>query len=143
VKLVTFRIAAGREGRAPVPGVLVEGGILCFEKHLLQAFRAIGKNPPPAWYERPPLFYHPSRFSVCGPDAEVPWPAYTERLDFELEFGYTIFNDFFACDEQSKEMAGRLGPGNGKDFDNANAMGPCLVTADGSATRTASRWRCA
>jgi 2-keto-4-pentenoate hydratase/2-oxohepta-3-ene-1,7-dioic acid hydratase in catechol pathway len=123
---------------------------LCFEKHLLQAFRAIGKNPPAAWYERP-IFYHPSRFSVCGPDAEVPWPAYTERLDFELEFGcyigrpgkdipkararehifgYTIFNDFSARDEQSKEMAGQLGPGKGKDFDNANAMGPCLVTAD-------------
>ena len=31
----------------------------------MQAFRAIGKNPPPAWYERP-IFYHPSRFSVCG-----------------------------------------------------------------------------
>jgi 2-keto-4-pentenoate hydratase/2-oxohepta-3-ene-1,7-dioic acid hydratase in catechol pathway len=203
---VTFRIAGGREGRAPVPGALIDGGtkvaalpgfasvleiveggqnaldrahesirhsptvlavanvtllapiphppqmrdFLCFEKHLVQAFRAIGKNPPQAWYERP-IFYHPSRFSVCGPDAEVPWPAYTERLDFELEFGcyigrpgkdipkerardhifgYTIFNDFSARDEQTKEMAGQLGPGKGKDFDNANAMGPCLVTAD-------------
>jgi len=203
---VTFRIAAGREGRAPVPGALVDGGrkvavlpgfasvleiveggqnaldrayeslkhspdmlalssvtllapiphppqmrdFLCFEKHLVQAFKAIGKNPPQAWYERP-LFYHPSRFSVCGTGAEVPWPAYTERLDFELEFGcyigrpgkdiakerarehifgYTIFNDFSARDEQAREMAGQLGPGKGKDFDNANAMGPCLVTAD-------------
>lgn len=164
MKLVTFRIAAGREARAPVPGVLTDGGskvaalpgfasvleivegganaldrahemakqamkhspvvlgiqnvtllapiphppqmrdFLCFEKHLLQAFRAIGKAPPSAWYERP-IFYHPSRFSVCGPGAEVPWPAYTERLDFELEFGCYI---------------GRPG----KD------IGPCLVTAD-------------
>jgi 2-keto-4-pentenoate hydratase/2-oxohepta-3-ene-1,7-dioic acid hydratase in catechol pathway len=123
---------------------------LCFEKHLVQAFKAIGRTPPQAWYERP-IFYHPSRFSVCGPDAEVPWPAYCEKLDFELEFGcyigtpgkdipkerarehifgYTIFNDFSARDEQAKEMAGQLGPGKGKDFDNANAMGPCLVTAD-------------
>ena len=68
--------------------------------------------------------------SVDGPDADVPWPAYTERLDFELEFGcyigalgkdiprdearghifgYTIFNDFSARDEQTKEMAGQLG----------------------------------
>ena len=108
------------------------------------------EDSPQAWYERP-IFYHPSRFSVCGPDAEVPWPAYCEKLDFELEFGcyigkpgkdilkerarehifgYTIFNDFSARDEQAKEMAGQLGPGKGKDFDNANAMGPCLVTAD-------------
>ncbi len=135
---------------APIPNPPQMRDFLCFEKHLLQAFRAIGKTPPQAWYERP-IFYHPSRFAVCGPDADVPWPAYTERLDFELEFGcyigrpgkdipkerarshifgYTIFNDFSARDEQTKEMAGQLGPGKGKDFDNANAMGPCLVTAD-------------
>jgi 2-keto-4-pentenoate hydratase/2-oxohepta-3-ene-1,7-dioic acid hydratase in catechol pathway len=135
---------------APIPQPPQMRDFLCFEKHLLQAFRAIGKNPPQAWYERP-VFYHPSRFAVCGTEAEVPWPSYTERLDFELEFGcyigrpgkdipkararehifgYTIFNDFSARDEQASEMAGQLGPGKGKDFDNANAMGPCLVTAD-------------
>jgi len=135
---------------APVPQPPQMRDFLCFEKHLVQAFKAIGREPPKAWYERP-IFYHPSRFSVCGTEAEVPWPAYCEKLDFELEFGcyigkpgkdiarararehifgYTIFNDFSARDEQTKEMAGQLGPGKGKDFDNANAMGPCLVTAD-------------
>jgi 2-keto-4-pentenoate hydratase/2-oxohepta-3-ene-1,7-dioic acid hydratase in catechol pathway len=135
---------------APIPQPPQMRDFLCFEKHLVQAFKAIGTNPPKAWYERP-IFYHPSRFSVCGPETEVPWPAYCEKLDFELEFGcyigrpgkdiptararehifgYTIFNDFSARDEQAKEMAGQLGPGKGKDFDNANAMGPCLVTAD-------------
>jgi 2-keto-4-pentenoate hydratase/2-oxohepta-3-ene-1,7-dioic acid hydratase in catechol pathway len=135
---------------APIPVPPQMRDFLCFEKHLVQAFAAIGKKPPAAWYERP-LYYHPSRFSVCGPDADVPWPAYCEKLDFELEFGcyigragkdiakesardhifgYTIFNDFSARDEQTKEMAGSLGPGKGKDFDHGNAMGPCLVTAD-------------
>jgi 2-keto-4-pentenoate hydratase/2-oxohepta-3-ene-1,7-dioic acid hydratase in catechol pathway len=135
---------------APVPIPPQMRDFLCFEKHLVQAFKAIGKTPPQAWYERP-IFYHPSRFSVCGTETDVPWPAYTKMLDFELEFGcyigkpgrdipkerarehifgYTIFNDFSARDEQSKEMAGQLGPGKGKDFDNGNAMGPCLVTAD-------------
>ncbi|HUG76587.1 MAG TPA: fumarylacetoacetate hydrolase family protein [Burkholderiales bacterium] len=150
---VTAGVALGREEvrlLAPVPQPPQMRDFLCFEKHLVQAFRAIGSEPPRAWYERP-IFYHPSRFSVCGPEAEVPWPAYCEKLDFELEFGcyigrpgkdipkerarshifgYTIFNDFSARDEQAKEMAGSLGPGKGKDFDNANAMGPCLVTAD-------------
>ena len=135
---------------APVPVPPQMRDFLCFEKHLVQAFQAIGRTPPQAWYERP-LFYHPSRFSVCGTETDVPWPAYCEKLDFELEFGcyigrggkdipkekarehifgYTIFDDFSARDEQTKEMAGGLGPGKGKDFDNANAMGPCLVTAD-------------
>ena len=135
---------------APIPCPPQMRDFLCFEKHLVQAFQAIGKKPPQAWYERP-IFYHPNRFSVCGPDAEVSWPSYSESLDYELEFGcyigmpgkdiardrarghifgYTIFNDFSARDEQTREMAGQLGPGKGKDFDNANAMGPCLVTAD-------------
>jgi 2-keto-4-pentenoate hydratase/2-oxohepta-3-ene-1,7-dioic acid hydratase in catechol pathway len=135
---------------APIPQPPQMRDFLCFEKHLVQAFKAIGREPPKAWYERP-IFYHPSRFSVCGTGADVPWPSFTEKLDFELEFGcyigrpgkdipkerarehifgYTIFNDFSARDEQTREMAGGLGPGKGKDFDNANAMGPCLVTAD-------------
>jgi len=135
---------------APIPVPPQMRDFLCFEQHLVNAFKAIGRTPPQAWYERP-LFYHPNRFSVCGPETEVKWPAYSEKIDFELEFGcyigrpgkdipkerarehifgYTIFNDFSARDEQTKEMAGQLGPGKGKDFDNANAMGPCLVTAD-------------
>jgi 2-keto-4-pentenoate hydratase/2-oxohepta-3-ene-1,7-dioic acid hydratase in catechol pathway len=141
---------------APIPHPPQMRDFLCFEKHLKQAFEAVAKlrgtSPriPEVWYERP-IFYHPSRFAVCGPEADVPWPAYCEKLDFELEFGcyigrpgkdipkerarehvfgYTIFNDFSARDEQTKEMAGQLGPGKGKDFDNGNAMGPCLVTAD-------------
>jgi len=74
---------------APIPCPPQMRDFLCFEKHLLQAFQAIGKKPPQAWYERP-LFYHPNRFSVCGPDAEVPWPSYSESLDYELEFGCYI-----------------------------------------------------
>ena len=132
---------------APVPVPPQMRDFLCFEQHLRQAFEAVAKlrgtpaRIPQVWYERP-IFYHPNRFSVCGTDTDVPWPSYSERLDFELEFGcyigqrgkniskerarehifgYTIFNDFSARDEQTKEMAGQLGPGKGKDFDNGNA----------------------
>lgn len=157
---------------APIPDPPQMRDFLCFEKHLVQAFQAARKlrarsapDPeqalrdmeargilavPQTWYERP-IYYHPSRFAVCGPGADVPRPSYSEVFDFELEFGcyigrpgkdiprgqarghifgYTIFNDFSARDEQTLEMPGQLGPGKGKDFDNANAMGPCLVTTD-------------
>ena len=141
---------------APIPQPPQMRDFLCFEKHLQQAFAAVAKlrgteaRIPKVWYERP-IFYHPNRFNVCGTGADVPWPRYSERMDFELEFGcyigtpgkdipkerarghifgYTIFNDFSARDEQTLEMMGQLGPGKGKDFDNSNAMGPCLVTAD-------------
>jgi 2-keto-4-pentenoate hydratase/2-oxohepta-3-ene-1,7-dioic acid hydratase in catechol pathway len=141
---------------APIPQPPQMRDFLCFEKHLVQAFEAVAKlrgtdpRVPKVWYERP-IFYHPNRFNVCGTGADVPWPAFSERMDFELEFGcwigrpgkdipreqarehifgYSIFNDFSARDEQTKEMAGQLGPGKGKDFDNSNVLGPCLVTAD-------------
>lgn len=157
---------------APIPQPPQMRDFLCFEKHLLQAFRAArtvraraAPDPeaalremeakgilavPQVWYERP-ISYHPNRLNVIGPDEEVVWPAYSRLMDFELEFGayigkrgkdipkeharahifgYTIFNDFSARDEQTLEMPGQLGPGKGKDFDGGNAMGPCLVTAD-------------
>ncbi len=105
---------------------------------------------PKIWYERP-SFYKPSRFAVCGTGQDVVWPAYSKTIDYELEFacvvgtpgrdiakdkarahifGYTIFNDLSARDEQSLEMLSSLGPGKGKDFDNSNPLGPCIVTAD-------------
>ena len=117
----------------------------------LQEFDAKGLySVPKVWYERP-IFYHPSRFCVIGTGEDVHWPAYSKTIDYELEFGcyigkpgrditvanarehifgYTIFNDFSARDEQTIDMGGQLGPGKGKDFDGGNVMGPCLVTAD-------------
>src|SRR4030081_3233345 len=74
---------------APIPCPPQMRDFLCFEKHLVQAFGAVAKlrgtpaRIPQIWYERP-IFYHPNRFSVCGNGADVPWPSYTERLDFEL-----------------------------------------------------------
>lgn len=105
---------------------------------------------PQVCYERP-IFYHPNRLNVIGTDEDVVWPSYSNLMDFECEFGcyigkpgrdiakekarehifgYTIFDDFSARDEQTKDMPGQLGPAKGKDFDGGNAMGPCLVTAD-------------
>ena len=102
------------------------------------------------WYDRP-VYYKGNPFSVVGHEAEVHWPAYSRIIDYELEiglvigkggrnipkekalehvFGYTIFNDFSARDEQYSEMQGQLGPAKGKDFDTGNAMGPWITTAD-------------
>ncbi|MFL9900628.1 fumarylacetoacetate hydrolase family protein [Paraburkholderia fungorum] len=102
-------------------------------------------------FNRQPIYYKCNRFAVIGADDDVIWPAYSKLLDFELEvgcyigqrakdvsrenarahiYGYTIFNDISARDAQATEMGGMLGPAKGKDFDTANVMGPCLVTAD-------------
>ena len=101
-------------------------------------------------YEEP-IYYKCNRFTVVGTGTDVVMPGYTQQLDYELEFGfflgrrgknirredarghifgYCIFNDFSARDQQTREMQGMLGPTKGKDFDTGNAMGPWLVTAD-------------
>jgi 2-keto-4-pentenoate hydratase/2-oxohepta-3-ene-1,7-dioic acid hydratase in catechol pathway len=102
-------------------------------------------------FNRQPIYYKCNRFAVIGIDDEFQWPSFSKALDFELEFGcyigkrgkdisrdaarshivgYTIFNDMSARDAQAAEMPGMLGPAKSKDFDTANIMGPCLVTAD-------------
>lgn len=123
---------------------------LAFEGHLLNAYRRLGREIPPEWYEIP-AYYKGMPDTVIGPDAVVPWPAYSDQLDHELElaavigrtvrdvtredatdaiFGYTIWNDFSARDVQRREGPVGMGPGKTKDWDGSNVLGPCLVTAD-------------
>jgi 2-keto-4-pentenoate hydratase/2-oxohepta-3-ene-1,7-dioic acid hydratase in catechol pathway len=123
---------------------------LAFEGHLLNVYPALGLEIPQAWYELP-AHYKGLPDTVIGPEETIPWPAYTQKLDHELEvaavigqpgkdiseanaldhvFGYTIWNDLSARDLQSREIAVGLGPGKGKDWDGSNVLGPCIVTAD-------------
>ena len=113
---------------------------------------------------RQPIYYKANRFAVAGTDTDIVWPSYSQVMDFELElaciigrqgrdipkahaldyvFGYTIFNDLSARDAQMLEMPAMLGPGKGKDFDNANVLGPVITTADeiGSPYQLAMRAR--
>jgi 2-keto-4-pentenoate hydratase/2-oxohepta-3-ene-1,7-dioic acid hydratase in catechol pathway len=142
---------------APLPEPRQMRDCLVFEAHLLnsraQAEKRTGQPQPPVaqvWYEQP-VYYKGNRFSVVGPEADVIWPAYSNHMDYECEmacvlgktgkdidpakamehiFGFTIFNDFSARDAQYREMAGRLGPAKGKDFDTGNVLGPWIVTTD-------------
>jgi 2-keto-4-pentenoate hydratase/2-oxohepta-3-ene-1,7-dioic acid hydratase in catechol pathway len=130
----------------PVPPSLRD--FLAFEQHTKSGFDRRGQPMPEAWY-RMPVYYKGNPKTFIAPNTVVPWPAYTKKLDFELEwaciigktginisaakaqpyiFGYSILNDFSARDIQGEEMTCRLGPAKGKDF--ATAMGPWIVTAD-------------
>ena len=163
---------ADAELRAPIPIPPQFRDSMCFHKHIRQASFSIARRNArdsgsperiaaaeeyvrsyslPDIYKRQPVYYKGNRFNVAHPNEDIPWPAYSQLMDFELElaavigwrakdlppadalsavFGYTIFNDFSARDAQAAEMQGMLGPAKGKDFDKANAFGPCIVTAD-------------
>ena len=118
------------------------------EKHVEKGFEKRGEKIPSSWYEIPAYYKGPTT-GFMGTDKIIPWPSYTEKLDYELEFGlvmakdgmnikaekamdfifgYTILNDISARDIQKKEMAIRLGPAKGKDF--CSILGPVIVTAD-------------
>lgn len=132
---------------APIPVPIQMRDFMVFEVH---ASGSGQRELPQTWYDQP-IYYKCNRFSVQGTEAEVRWPAYSSLIDYELElavvigrtgvdipaeraaehiFGYTIFNDFSARDAQRAEMSCMLGPAKGKDFDGADCLGPCIVTAD-------------
>jgi 2-keto-4-pentenoate hydratase/2-oxohepta-3-ene-1,7-dioic acid hydratase in catechol pathway len=123
---------------------------LAFEGHLTNAYRNLGRDIPEEWYAVP-AYYKGLPDTVIGPEAEIPWPAYSDQLDHELElaavigvecrdvatedaagvvFGYTIWNDFSARDVQRREVPVGMGPGKAKDWDGSNVLGPCIVTPD-------------
>jgi 2-keto-4-pentenoate hydratase/2-oxohepta-3-ene-1,7-dioic acid hydratase in catechol pathway len=121
---------------------------MAFEKHFRSGYDRRGVPVPDVLYEMP-VSYMGSVQAMLGPDEEVPWPLYSDQIDFELELGIvigrpgrnitperarqhilglTVFNDFSARDIQFHEMSGRLGPSKGKHF--ASAVGPRIVTLD-------------
>src|SRR5258708_29617343 len=62
---------------------------LAFEGHLKNAMVRLGRPIPNEWYSVP-AFYKGMPDTVIGLDEEIPWPAYTEKLDHELELAAII-----------------------------------------------------
>jgi len=123
---------------------------ISFETHAKNFEKRSGKPTPPLWYEQP-IYYKGNTNTVIGDGEVIEWPTYTEKLDYELEFGiyigktgknisaadapsyiagYTIFNDISARDKLQSEITMMLGPAKGKDMDTGNVFGPCMVTPD-------------
>lgn len=141
----------------PLPRPMSLRDFYAFEDHVRAANALRDSEIPPQWYEFP-VFYFSNVSAIYGPAETIPYPRYSQALDYELEvacvigrqgrdipaeqaedhiFGYMVFNDWSARDEQRREMAVRLGPAKGKDF--ASSFGPALVTAEELADRHAGR----
>jgi len=135
---------------APIPRPNSLRDTLSFEGHMKARERRTGKPTPDLWYKIP-AYSKRDPCNVIGPNELIIWPKYTEKLDYELEFGvyigkegkdisadkaqeyiagYTIFNDVSARDVQKEEVTLFMGSMKGKDFDSSKPMGPCLVTPD-------------
>jgi fumarylacetoacetate (FAA) hydrolase len=127
---------------APVPRPPSVRDAYAFEEHVKNAARVTGRpGVPNEWYEVP-VFYFSNPAAIYGPDDEIPYPAGSAELDYELEVavvvgdvtganvigGFTIMNDWSARDLQRQEMKVGLGPAKGKDF--ATSLGPVVVTPD-------------
>lgn len=114
----------------------------------LEAARQEGQMDLPANWFSVPRFYTANPLNLAGPGQAIEWPAFAQKLDYELELavvlgrtgrdipkdrardfilGVTLFNDFTARDVQ---VAEGQPAGKSKDFDGAYALGPCIVTLD-------------
>ena len=119
-----------------------------FEQHVQNMSARKGETVFKEFYQKPPYFKI-NPLTIIGHEQEVPWPNYTDHMDYELEigfvigktgrnlrpeealphlFGVTILNDYSARDAQGPEMSSGFGPAKGKDF--ATALGPWIVTCD-------------
>lgn len=133
---------------APLDEINMYRDFYAHEKHVRKGFEKRKEDVPAAWYEIP-AYYKGGNTGFIGQDEIIPWPYYSEQLDYELElgvvigrdgknvkakdvkkhiFGFTILNDISARDIQRKEMSIRLGPAKGKDW--CSVMGPVIVTFD-------------
>lgn len=132
----------------PLDEIAMYRDFFAHEKHVKKGFEKRQEEVPPAWYEIP-AYYKGSTTGFIGNGEIIPWPYYSQKLDYELElgvviqrdgknikasdmrkhiFGFTVLNDVSARDIQKKEMAIRLGPAKGKDW--CSIMGPVIVTFD-------------
>ncbi|MGB3770104.1 MAG: fumarylacetoacetate hydrolase family protein [Rhodococcus sp. (in: high G+C Gram-positive bacteria)] len=123
---------------------------------LAKAYAAVARKPFPPL--RPgsaavehPIYYTGNHLTIVGDGDAMPWPKYTDMLDFELEFGalvvrpvrdatteqaaaaiggFVVFNDFSARDVQWDEQRnGPFGPViKTKTF--GSSMSAEVVTAD-------------
>lgn len=134
--------------RAAVDPPVIRDG-LTFGTHIENYFRnVVGTKPARAVFERPG-FFKGSTATVYGHDQEIPYPAISEKLDYELEIGYvigspgrnltpddamqhvvgiTIFNDWSLRDIQALEGPIGMGAQHSKDF--AYGIGPWITTLD-------------
>jgi len=133
---------------APIERPPMIRGFAGFERHLKATYAMMNLKIPDTWYERP-LCFKASCAHMAAVGETVPWPSYTEKMDFELEFcavvgkpgrditeenasdhifGYAILNDWSARDAQTGEMAMGTGPYKGKDW--CWSFGPWIVTPD-------------
>jgi 2-keto-4-pentenoate hydratase/2-oxohepta-3-ene-1,7-dioic acid hydratase in catechol pathway len=133
---------------APLDEIAMYRDFYAHEKHVKKGFEKRKEEVPAAWYEIP-AYYKGGNTGFIGNDDIIPWPYYSQQLDYELElgvvigrdgknvkakdikkhiFGLTILNDISARDIQRKEMSIRLGPAKGKDW--CSVMGPVIVTFD-------------
>ncbi len=105
-------------------------------------------RPSKLWY-RQPIYYFGNHLTFAADGEDVPQPAYSEALDYELELGFVLahplrdatldeaeraiggfvaLNDFSARDVQLDEMRSGFGPQKAKHF--ASAMSGIVVSAD-------------
>ena len=127
-----------------------------YEKHIIEGGLKLGLTESPRTSTVPRPFLMPGTV-ITGPDSEIPWPAFSEQIDYEVELavvigkaakcvpptqaldyvaGYCIANDISARSVSFKENR-TARPWdeffdwlNGKWADGFLPLGPYLTTAD-------------
>lgn len=150
-------LVAGDDASLPIDEVSWRAAIkppvirdaLTFNGHIKNFFGNVMKSKPTrAVYERPGYFKGTTS-TIFGNNEVIPYPVFSEMVDYELEIGYvigkpgrnltpdeawghvfgiTIFNDWSLRDVQKLESPIGMGAQHSKDF--AYGIGPWITTTD-------------
>jgi 2-keto-4-pentenoate hydratase/2-oxohepta-3-ene-1,7-dioic acid hydratase in catechol pathway len=156
-RCVTFIAPSTIKLLAPIPDppkVLALAGN--YSQHITEVGLELGLSDSPRKTTVPRPFLMPPTV-IIGHDEEIPWPAYSEKIDYEIELavvigkeakcispkstreyiaGYTIANDVsarsvtFAKSRKKRPWDEFYDWLNGKWADGFLPIGPCIVTAD-------------
>jgi len=138
----------------PNPPKVIGLAVNYAEHHRESSTQALPDDP--RLYTTPRPFIMPGT-AICGPGDEIPWPAYSRQIDYEVELavvigsrarcvspaqaprhiaGYTIANDIsarsvtYADGRARREKDDFFDWLHGKWADRFCPIGPCLVTGD-------------
>jgi 2-keto-4-pentenoate hydratase/2-oxohepta-3-ene-1,7-dioic acid hydratase in catechol pathway len=127
-----------------------------YAEHIKETGRALGLSDSPRSTTLPRPFLKPAT-AVIGPGEQIPWPAYSQQIDYEIELavvisstakcvepvealdyvaGYCIVNDVsarsvtFKANRKARPWDEFYDWMNGKWADGFCPLGPYLVTAD-------------
>src|SRR5690606_21772053 len=77
---------------APIDEIATYRDFFIHEKHVATGFAKRNEPIPQPWFEMP-VYYKGGTTGFIGTEATIPWPSFSQQIDYELELAVVIGRD--------------------------------------------------